>query len=116
MEYIIKVSGNKVIFGEMFTISHEMTVSCAESEERAFVLFDKMLRRDSKMSNMDIEIYDVTASDKLGCIEINDLGEITLYLYRVGQYNAEVIQLWPWRENHKLTSAEVYSIIHRRIL
>lgn len=114
MNYVLKVSGDKVIFGETFAISHEMIVSCVEDENRVLSLIGKMLR--SNMYDLDIEVKDVTTYNKIGCIEISALGEIMLYLYHAGQYNGEVILLWSWRENHRLTVNEVYRIIHQQIL
>lgn len=110
--YIIKITANKSIFGEMFQIKREVSVFCAEDEMRELNLVQKMTH--SQMINVCIEIFN-EEGNLCGRIETDCLGNVTLYVYRRGRYNAEVIKLWDWIEKHKLTAVEVRNIIHLKI-
>lgn len=110
--YIIKITANKSIFGEMFQINREVSVFCAEDEMRELNLIQKMAH--SQMINVCIEIFNEEGS-QCGRIETDCLGNVTLYVYRRGRYNAEVIKLWDWSEKHELTATEVRNIIHLKI-
>ena len=110
--YIIKISANKAIFGEMFQIEREVSVFCAEDEMRELNLIQKMAH--SQMINVCIEIFN-EEGNSCGGIETDCLGSVMLYVYRRGQYSADVTKLWDWSEKHKLTAVDVRNIIHLKI-
>lgn len=110
--YIIKISANKAIFGEMFQIKREVSVFSAEDEMCELNLIQKMTH--SQMINVCIEIFN-EEGNQCGRVETDCLGNITLYVYHRGRYNADVIKLWDWSKKHKLTATEVRNIIHLKI-
>lgn len=112
MCYFIKVTANKAVFGEMFSIEREMSICCSEDEMRALNLIHKMTH--SPMINVCIEVTDEDDNVR-GRIETDCLGSVTLYVYHIGQYNGEVIKLWDWRDEHKMTAIEVQNIIHLKM-